>query len=565
MITNYNDPRVTLKQVYKGVVAGSAALLGACVIGPHYKVRTYQDFGEKLKIPDEYSVDKQSYSFKPLQGQTAVIKDTVKVFVSEPVIQKLAEVKGSVKGHVLTVDLDAENLEKLLSVVSGDKIYGSDATSYGTVMSVKRKDAKLEFTLDKKYDAEDATPITFSVRSSVAAGYIDTVEFIKEDSVVNLANPIIDGSSDIQGKVTINGKKLVTGKLYGEYSTYNDQYTKRYGYCAGQDAVQDMLGKVCPENPLAITVAAACANADDNFVYFIAVDQQKIDEGKITELQAYMKAADIVANVQGCYGIVPCTNKAHILQGLLGSAKELSSEEVPNFKYIYGSAEFDRDVQDKTGNDINTDQMVDDVITNKAFEDKRGVLVIADHARYKGQLVPNYVVAGAIAGLRSAKEAQAPLSNVSINGITTDDDSGFTYSDSKKLGANGFWRVGMSNYGTCITRRQLTSAATGDVNYDEQSIVCVVDSICLTLKNVGRSYVGNSNISPALLDILSIDLTIALNKFTRQTDPYIGPMLLSANIVQLAQDPADKSRIYASIEGEPPKPFNEFAITFYMN
>ena len=551
MIANYNDPRVTLKQVYKGVVAGSAALLGACIIGPHYKVRTYQDFGEKLKISTEYSVDTQSYSFKTLQGQTAIIPSTVKVFVSKPVIQKLAQVEGSVKGHVLSVDLDAENLEGLLAVVSGDMIYGSDATAYGTVMSVKRKDAKLELTLDKKHNS--ATSITFSVRSSVAAGYIDSVIFNREDSTVNLTD------------ATIAGKKLVAGELYSEYSTYNNQYTKRYGYCAGQDAVQDMLGKVCPENPLSIAVAAACANADDNFVYFIAVDQQKIDEGKITELQAYMKAADIVANVQGCYGIVPCTSNAAVLQGLLGSAKQLSSEEIPNFKYIYGSAEFDRTIEDQTGNDINTDQMVDDVIAGKAFEDKRGVLVIADHARYKGQLVPNYVVAGAIAGLRSAKAAQAPLSNVAINGITTDDDSGFTYSDSKKLGANGFWRVGMSNYGTCITRRQLTSAATGDVNYDEQSIVCVVDSICLTLKNVGRSYIGNSNISPALLDILSIDLTIALNKFTRQSDAYIGPMLLSASIVELAQDPADKSRIYASIVGEPPKPFNEFAITFYMN
>lgn len=45
MIANYSDPIVTLNQVYKASAAGTVPTLGACVIGPHYIVRKYEDFG----------------------------------------------------------------------------------------------------------------------------------------------------------------------------------------------------------------------------------------------------------------------------------------------------------------------------------------------------------------------------------------------------------------------------------------------------------------------------------------------------------------------------------------
>jgi hypothetical protein len=114
----------------------------------------------------------------------------------------------------------------------------------------------------------------------------------------------------------------------------------------------------------------------------------------------------------------------------------------------------------------NNAEIITDIIANKKISDKRMSYVFADGAIYKGHRVPNYCVAAALAGRRSAVEPHAPLSNVAMTAITTAEDHGFTASQIKQLGAFGFWRVGTNESGVCISRRQLTSAASGDVNLD---------------------------------------------------------------------------------------------------
>ena len=109
-----------------------------------------------------------------------------------------------------------------------------------------------------------------------------------------------------------------------------------------------------------------------------------------------------------------------------------------------------------------------------------------------------------------------------------------------------------------------SSAATGDVNYDEQSIICNIDSIGLSLKVTGRDLVGNTNISPTLINILEAELNAKLDIYKTYVNDLIGPQLLSGSIISIKQDSVYKDRIYASLDGEPPKPFNRFHITFYM-
>jgi hypothetical protein len=68
--------------------------------------------------------------------------------------------------------------------------------------------------------------------------------------------------------------------------------------------------------------------------------------------------------------------------------------------------------------------------------------------------------------MRSAKRPHAPLSNVMFKAISTSDLRGFTRNQLNVLGAHGFWRVGLNAEGQTISRRQLTSAASNDVNRD---------------------------------------------------------------------------------------------------
>lgn len=53
------------------------------------------------------------------------------------------------------------------------------------------------------------------------------------------------------------------------------------------------------------------------------------------------------------------------------------------------------------------------------------------------------------------------------------------------LGANGIWLIGNNAAGIAINRRQVTSAAADDLNYDEQSLTTNVDSFILVIKHVG--------------------------------------------------------------------------------
>ena len=100
-----------------------------------------------------------------------------------------------------------------------------------------------------------------------------------------------------------------------------------------------------------------------------------------------------------------------------------------------------------------------------------------------------------------------------------------------------------------ISRRQLTSAAADDVNLDEQSIVCNIDSICISLKTTGRYLVGNSNISPMLLTLLKSTLLTKLEGFQQYATDLIGPQLLSASLDSIEQDEIHKDRIYADMSG----------------
>ncbi len=100
-----------------------------------------------------------------------------------------------------------------------------------------------------------------------------------------------------------------------------------------------------------------------------------------------------------------------------------------------------------------------------------------------------------------------------------------------------------------ISRRQLTSAAADDVNLDEQSIVCNIDSICISLKTTGRDLVGNSNISPMLLTLLKSTLLTKLEGFQQYATDLIGPQLLSASLDSIEQDEIHRDRIYADMSG----------------
>lgn len=574
MIPNYSDPIVTLNQVYKASEEGSQPVLGACIIGPHYIVRKYEDFSDAQGISyTGAAIAARSYPAHK-DTQPGIDSNAVQVLVKDAQLQYASYTTGYTFSFAdaarrrLTISSDSgsavlfqDSLANTVDVIAGDKVkltVGGTAKEY-TVRGLE-KDAKNTFTRCVLSESIPAGTISAVVFYRKADCYMKATSFTPTQTTIAIDASAKSKPINIGG--TSDSYTIASGKLYVEYRYRSNRFVDKYSMVSGVDYVQDMLGKICPENPLGIAVANAVEEAAGNFVYFIAIDGDTSDSDELVEL--YTEAADKIADKDNIYGLVPCTDNKRVILALLQFIEKQSAEQIPYFKYLYASKEL---TSDSTNAEI-VESLVDwkqGSTDNKPIKNKRCSIVIADDPIYNSTMhVKNYCVAAALAGKRSGTYPHAPLSNVTLKAITCGESHGFTSSQSKKLGSAGFWRVGMREDGECISRRQLTSAATGDVNYDEQSIVCNIDSIGLSLKVTGRDLVGNTNISPVLINILEAQLNNKLDQYKKYVNNLIGPQLLQGSIISIRQDAIYKDRIYAELDGQPPKPFNRFHITFYM-
>lgn len=695
MITNYSDPIVTLNQVYREGQDGSTPQLGACIIGPNYNIYSYdilgQDNRENIRLHSDSSIFSsdasiiRSFSFKE-QTNGYLICDSVKIFVKDAQIS-LKEFDKST--YTITIN------PATTSVTSG---LGNDVLSFfqgETAVDLKthgiQKGTTLELNVTYKSDPNNQVLKKKAVVTKLLANKDGIycyciINMILKDAVIESITAIktVDGymtdssftlHSDEDCKNSLVNQKglasseniayikftkpkikstftgteciytVLSGACYVQYKAQSLSWQHAYGMVSKASLIEDLLGPICPQNPLAMAVAAAVSQADGNLVYFIALPQEALIDTADTEttIQAYKEAIGLTQNKDNLYGIVPCTTNTKVLKALNTYLQNLEKQDIPILKYLYTAI----DIQDEylmqpsdaqkgeltlsavpSGNTltflnsplfyydrlqngdivqigngyrfiINTnngkdsislkdtipsdleittqatvslihkvkdnDQLVQRLVQKKPITSRRGSVIFADTPVFNNLYVAPYIVAAAIAGRRSASYPHAPLSNIKMKSVITEDKRGFTRAQLDLLGANGFWRIGLNTEGQTISRRQLTSAAASDVNKDQQSIICNIDSICMTLKNTGKDIVGNTNISPALLEILQTTMRAKLSGFQVYVDQYIGPQLLSSNLISIKQDQVFKDRIYAQMEGQPPKPFNRFHMTFYVN
>lgn len=556
MITDYSDPKVTLNQVYTANTVGTTAVLGVCVLGPHYTVRSYENNGQAVLLVADSSFNAQTGLTQidcriAADAQIQMDQKATKVFVKDAQVAYYTST-GTVKVQdsvctIQNVVFAGKNKTLPIDVAQGDKVKytTSSGTEETTVAAIVNDGTGI--VLNKVIS--NTQTITKIVLSKVIDAYLDKGSYTATKTAVSiLANPMTTVDLGAGNKTYA----VVGGNFYAKYRFLNTRFVKRLGVIAATtDAqVEQELGEITPDNPLAMAVACATKAAAGNFVYFTAVNTQT--------QSAYLEAYDLIADNDGIHGIVPCTSDKLILKAILNQVKLSYNEQIPHFKYLYASVDIPATAQSDLSSAIDT------IISDKTVTSERASIVFADGATHNGIQVPNYCVAAAVAGLRSASAPHAPLSNAELPGIDVVNKYGFTASHYKRLGANGFLRVNVNSQGNTVILRQLTSAAADDVNLDEQSIICNIDSICLNIKNAGTTFVGNSNISDELISLLQIDLYSRLDNYKYYTSTLLGPQLLSGQIQSIFQDSVHKDRIYATISGQPPKPFNQFRITFRM-
>lgn len=171
---------------------------------------------------------------------------------------------------------------------------------------------------------------------------------------------------------------------------------------------------------------------------------------------------------------------------------------------------------------------------------------------------------GILAALRAASAPHAPLSDVTVPGITVTDAEKFTDSEYEAMNDGGVWIVANDSFGNAITYHQITTRTDGTIA-EEDSVVSNADSIVREFRFGLHEFRGNANVTDALLAQMRANIyAIADQIMGRTYAAQYGPQMTAFEIVGLEEDPANNTGIIGTFRPTLPKPFLNGDFTFNL-
>lgn len=582
-INDFDFPGVELHQEFVETPVTGQSQLGVVVVGYQYKL---------TPCTRKYTGAALSVSLLDLPGYAG--DETIDTSASAPKgafvtdgLFKNAEISGGTSTTVLELEkADIASGRKSVTAEFTTQLHGGTGTPAYTAFGEYQP--QLGDTVDiyigsgtsgtaavvTAISGDSAKFEVFDPTVSIPAGTVSKVVFWTaveaEITGVTVTDNTIeipaDASTILKGKSSSNPSLLKTDNEYTFLLKYRVASTvNRLITIGSMSEIQEEFGTISANNPMSIALAFALNAAAGNVVSYVSTTAY-------TDV-AFAKALDFIDKYRDLYSIVPVTETREgdatraalnqsIIKECIAFADRVSADVEGKTRY---SVWYGLDANDATAEEVVSGDLVQTLCNLKAAigSSYRSQAVWADGVLYHGQEVGTYAVAAAAAGMRSGEVTYRPISNLGYNFFSLAESNGITSTGLKKLGKEGIWLIATNFDGTPINLRQLTAAASNNLNKDEESIVANADSIALTLCRVGENLVGCSNISPDLLVALHDTLTGIMDRYLLNLtgNAYIGPQLLSYTIDRLEQDPVQLDHIYATITCEPPKPFNRFVMT----
>ena len=573
-ITNFEFPGVTLRQTFAETPASTERTLAVAIVGSIYKTHSASN---ESPVEDAYNpaagttfslpgFENGSTVIDPdTKTQHLVVKDGVFSYCSVSKNEGSVDIKKNEDSSIeFTGVTFTDDQFHQRGVIAGDPIVIKSATSEGSD----------SYTLTEviSVSGDNKVYIASSVLSKIT-GAISTVYFCEyadasfdvggttfsinaTAGTVEIKPTLGDSAADSGLKIKLadlNGAQgiLLGGKFYIEYREKVKAYNGKLGSVGTVTDIVNTFGYPNKDNPVALACYAAVLAGNNAVTYFTGVDAETA--------VAYSTALDFLDNFDNIYSIVPASTDVDVIKACVASCIATSDNEESTVRRAlwYG---IDTDTKSTT-----TADKVSNLIVQKRARSasERAVCVWADGLYINGELVPNFVGAAAAAGMRAYEPCHRPLSNLGYSFLTVSESGGFTYTQLKELGKNGIWVIANNADGLPVNKRQVTTAASDNINKDEESIIANADTVALSMCRVGKNLVGCSNITPELITYLGFDLDILLKSYTinRTGSVYIGPQLLAYDIVRIYQDTVNLDHVYADVEITPPKPFNRFHMT----
>ena len=577
-ITNFQFPGVELKQEFVETPVTGVSQLGVVIVGKQYKLIT-PNLGDDDLVITDWATTQTAITLDELPGFDTdsgyLSMDTdypVKVAVSGGTFENY--VTGTTVGNASTkigiassgftpaTDKKSATIKFDAKITGGSiatAIFGTRYPEVGDPVKVNTTPANITSIAA----SGDEITVQIPVGGTTISGGTAVSFYAVEDAVLTEGTAATaTGVTISAGKAQLGGSNAPTKPLQAGtydisvgYRATSTEYQGVVGSVGSYDEIKDIFGVPAVGNPMALALLFALRAGVENVVYFTAT--------KTEDLDGYTEAIDLLDKESDIYSVVPMLNtivdtNIDIINGLIGAV--VSSSENSESK-VRRTLWYGLDATYASGS--NNNDRVTAILGRMGNRSYRAQAVWADGAYFNGELVPNFILAAAPAGMRSYEPTYRPISNLGYSFFSLKNSNGFTKSQLEKLGKNGIWIIDNDYEGAPSNKKQVTTAVANNLNLDEESIVSNADSIALTLCHVGENRVGNSNISQVLIKVLSDTITNIMENYLVNTtgNAYVGPQLLSWSLDSIYQDPVVLDHIYAVITCEPPKPFNRFVMT----
>lgn len=186
-----------------------------------------------------------------------------------------------------------------------------------------------------------------------------------------------------------------------------------------------------------------------------------------------------------------------------------------------------------------------------AWANRRIRAVWPDEIEGDGVSMEGYHLCAALAALSGGVVPHQGLTNLEISGFTgvSRTTDLFKRSQLDHMAGNGVWIVTQDREsGEVYSRHAVTTGDYEDINEREEMVTRNLDSISYYFLDVFAPYIGVSNVTPSMLDIIESEVNAGI-QFLRAANftTRLGGQLIDAEITDLRESPVFSDRILLSL------------------
>jgi hypothetical protein len=209
-----------------------------------------------------------------------------------------------------------------------------------------------------------------------------------------------------------------------------------------------------------------------------------------------------------------------------------------------------------------------DIAQQASWDNERVVAVWPDEAGSAGVRFEGYHLAAALAGLISGVAPHQGLTNVSLNGVDDIDPDYFSRTQLDHMAVNGVWIVSKDRTsGVVYNRHAITTAAYELLNLREEMCRRNRDLISYRVQSRFAPYIGKTNATPSILDILEAEMLAEIQYLRRAFfSPTLGGQIIDGEITDLRISPVFRDRVVLECRIQQPAPLNNIDsyLTFFI-